>query len=96
MENNQGTYLGLTSKIELLFKKLTRICNLIIFHIQLADDTTCDVVGETYNSLTERCECGSGLSCTVDTPGTLRIVYTENTDLLFMYRLYRIQILNLS
>ena len=67
--------------LNFVFRYLTNMCSLIIFHIQLADDTTCDVVGETYNPLTERCECGSGLSCTVDTPGTLRIVYTENTDL---------------
>ena len=59
-----------------MFKKLTTICNLIIFHIQLADDTTCAVEGETYNPSIKKCQCGSEPSCTLGgTSGKLRIFH---------------------
>ena len=49
---------------------------MIIFHIQLADHTTCAVEGETYNPSKKRCQCGSELSCTIgDRSGKLRIFH---------------------
>ena len=59
-----------------VLRHLTTTCNLNTFHIQLADDTTCAVGGETYNPSTKRCQCGSESSCTFsDKSGKLWIVH---------------------
>ena len=35
------------------------------FNIQLADDKSCAVDGETYDPFTQSCNCGSASSCAI-------------------------------
>ena len=89
MDNSKNLYVIVSSYFKsnnhfFVFGRLTMIFNLIIFHIQLADDITCAVAGEAYNPSTKICQCGSGVACTVDTSGALRIIHQSGVPLFFL------------